>query len=106
MEQKKSQESKGFNLQLTGHDRAARSDWQKAPGVADGKKTKRPVGRPRVTVPPADVKLRRDAGLSWRQLSRELGIGTATAMRLYQLASRTIERPQGPSAKKNIHDSI
>ena len=48
-------------------------------GVArDGK-----GGRPRCVVSPNEVRDLRDTGMSWRQIKRVLGIGTATAMRLY-----------------------
>ena len=41
-------------------------------------------GRPRVKVTPAQVKQLREGAKSWRQIARALGIGTATAMRLYE----------------------
>ena len=44
--------------------------------------TKNPVGRPRVTVTPEQVRQLRGQGASWRQTAKALGIGTATAMRL------------------------
>jgi hypothetical protein len=44
--------------------------------------TKNPVGRPRVTVTPEQVRQLRSQGASWRQTAKALGIGTATAMRL------------------------
>ena len=50
---------------------------------------KNPVGRPRVSVTPEHVRQLRSQGASWRQIVKALGIGTATAMRLF--LSRTIE---------------
>jgi DNA invertase Pin-like site-specific DNA recombinase len=44
--------------------------------------TKNPVGRPRVSVTPEQVRRLRSQGASWRQTAKALGIGTATAMRL------------------------
>ena len=44
--------------------------------------TKNPVGRPRVSVTPEQVRQLRSQGASWRQTAKALGIGTATAMRL------------------------
>jgi hypothetical protein len=43
---------------------------------------KHPVGRPRVSVNSQQVLHLRSEGASWRQISKALGIGTATAMRL------------------------
>jgi transposase len=43
---------------------------------------KHPVGRPRVSIKPEQVRNLRSEGASWRQISKALGIGTATAMRL------------------------
>jgi hypothetical protein len=43
---------------------------------------KHPVGRPRVSIKPEQVRHLRSKGASWRQISKALGIGTATAMRL------------------------
>ncbi len=45
--------------------------------------TKNPVGRPRVNVTPEQVWEKRRQGASWRRTAKELGIGTATAMRLF-----------------------
>jgi transposase-like protein len=45
--------------------------------------TKNPVGRPRVNVMPEQVRQLRSQGASWRQIAKTLGIGTATAMRLF-----------------------
>ena len=43
-------------------------------------------GRPRVTVTPEQVKALAEgkAPLTWKQIAAELGISTATAMRLYR----------------------
>jgi hypothetical protein len=56
---------------------------------------KHPVGRPRVSIKPEPVRQLRSRGASWRQISKALGIGTATAMRLVR--SRDEARP-------NTHD--
>jgi transposase-like protein len=44
--------------------------------------TKNPVGRPRVSVTPEQVRQLLSQGVSLRQTAKALGIGTATAMRL------------------------
>ena len=41
------------------------------------------VGRPRVSVKPEQVRQLKNQGASWRQIAKALGIGTATAMRLF-----------------------
>jgi DNA invertase Pin-like site-specific DNA recombinase len=48
--------------------------------------SKHPGGRPRVAARSIDVKRLREGGGSWRQIARVLGIGTATAIRLYNAA--------------------
>jgi hypothetical protein len=48
---------------------------------------KRPVGRPRVRTTPQQVRHLRSRGVSWRQIAKALGIGTATAMRLFRTNS-------------------
>jgi hypothetical protein len=45
--------------------------------------SRHPGGRPRCAVDPHAVRRSRDEGGSWRQIAAQLGIGTATAMRLY-----------------------
>jgi hypothetical protein len=42
------------------------------------------VGRPRASVTPEQVNQLRSQGASWRRIAKALGIGTATAMRLYK----------------------
>lgn len=56
---------------------------------------KRTVGRPRVTIKPEQVNELKRQDVSWRRIGKVLGIGTATAMRLF----RSIER-----ARPNIED--
>jgi len=51
-------------------------------------------GRPRCSVDPEDVRQFRGAGLSWRQIARRFGIGTATAMRLYNAALKVPQTPE------------
>lgn len=46
--------------------------------------TKKLAGRPRVSVTPEQVQQLRSQGASWRQIAKTLGIGTATAMRLFR----------------------
>ena len=54
--------------------------------------TKNPVGRPRVSVTPEQVRQLKSQGASWRQIAKALSIGTATAMRLF-LSGKTESRP-------------
>jgi DNA invertase Pin-like site-specific DNA recombinase len=54
--------------------------------------TKHPVGRPRVSVTPEQVRRLKSQGRSWRQVAKALGIGTATAMRLFP-SEKTESRP-------------
>ncbi len=54
--------------------------------------TKNPVGRPRVSVTPEQVRQLQSQGASWRQTAKALGIGTATAMRLVR-SRMTESRP-------------
>jgi len=42
------------------------------------------VGRPRVRIQPEQVGQLKSQGVSWRRIGRALGIGTATAMRLFK----------------------
>ena len=58
---------------------------------------KHSVGRPRVSVKPEQVHYLRSEGASWRQISKALGIGTATAMRLAR--SRDEARPNYSPSK-------
>jgi len=53
---------------------------------------KHPVGRPRVHITPEQVQELRNQGVPWRQVAKTLGIGTATAMRLFR--SSAGGRPQ------------
>jgi hypothetical protein len=46
--------------------------------------TKRRVGRPSVSIKPEQVDELKRQDLSWRQIGKMLGIGTATAMRLFR----------------------
>jgi hypothetical protein len=50
--------------------------------------TKRPVGRPRVGATPEQVLEAWSQWHSWRQTAKALGIGTATAMRLFNQAMK------------------
>jgi hypothetical protein len=55
---------------------------------------KHPGGRPHVAVEPSLVRQLREEGRSWRSIARALGIGTATAMRLYDGHRRLLETSQ------------
>ena len=67
-----------------------------------GNRKRRP-GRPCVSVLPQEVKALRDGGMSWRQIARHLGIGTATAMRLYVEAADESKRQGGvPVELENV----
>jgi hypothetical protein len=57
-----------------------------------------PVGRPRTSVSPTQVGHLRERGASWREISRTLGIGIATAVRLYNAA------PDAPDPFQNSRD--
>lgn len=56
--------------------------------IASTTATKRRVGRPSVSIKPEQVDELKHQNVSWRRIGKTLGIGTATAMRLF----RTIER--------------
>lgn len=66
------------------------SEAYEAPGSDSTRGTNR-GGRPRLQIDGTDVLSRRDKGQSWRQIAKELKIGTATAMRLYSL--HTVPKP-------------
>ena len=57
---------------------------------------RRRAGRPHISVSAQEVTDLRDTGLSWRVHSRQLRIGTATAMRLYSAHHRHAELSQNP----------
>jgi DNA invertase Pin-like site-specific DNA recombinase len=46
--------------------------------------TKNPVGRPRVSVTPEQVRQLRSQGASWRRIAKILRIGATTARRLFK----------------------
>ena len=52
--------------------------------IASEAALKNRVGRPRVTAKPEQVHQLRSQGVSWRRIAKALGIGTATAMRLFK----------------------
>jgi hypothetical protein len=55
-------------------------------------------GRPKCSVSGDEVVRRREQGGSWRQIAKDFKIGTATAMRLYRLA--TVPNPsQNPEGR-------
>ena len=63
--------------------------------IASNTAAKRRVGRPSVSIKPEQVNELKRQDVSWRRIGKVLGIGTATAMRLF----RSIER-----ARPNIQD--
>jgi transposase len=60
---------------------------------------KHSVGRPRATIKPEQVSQLRNQGLSWRQIAKTLGIGTATAMRVLRLVDEDRPNTQHVSPK-------
>ena len=65
--------------------------------IAHNAATKRRVGRPSVSIKPEQVDELKRQDVSWRRIGKALGIGTATAMRLF----KSIER-----ARPNIRDVL
>jgi len=63
--------------------------------IASDAAVKRRVGRPSVNIKPEQVDELKRQDLSWRRIGKTLGIGTATAMRLF----KSIER-----SRPNIQD--
>jgi len=61
---------------------------EEAPGGGGRVSVKCSAGRPRVRIKPEQVDELKRQDLSWRRIGKMLGIGTATAMRLF----RSIER--------------
>jgi hypothetical protein len=53
--------------------------------MALGRKSSNRGGRPKCEIEARQVRVLRGEGRRWRQVARELGIGIATAMRLYRL---------------------
>jgi hypothetical protein len=53
--------------------------------ISSGTSGRNPVGRPRVNITPEQVQQLRSEGISGRKIAKVLGIGTATAMRLFRL---------------------
>ena len=60
---------------------------------------KHPGGRPRVSIKPQQVSQLRSQGASWREIAKTLGIGTATAMRLFRLNEESRHNIQQVSTK-------
>ena len=63
--------------------------------IASNGAAKRRVGRPSVSIKPEQVDELKRQDVSWRRIGKVLGIGTATAMRLF----RSIERAR-PNTQK------
>ena len=55
--------------------------------IASNAAVKRRVGRPNVSIKPEQVDELKRQDLSWRRIGKALGIGTATAMRLFKSIS-------------------
>ena len=64
---------------------------------------KLPVGRPRVGIQAEQVSQLHSQGASWREIAKALGIGTATAMRLFRLKEA---RPNIQQVSPNIADGL
>jgi len=60
------------------------------------------VGRPSVTTKPEQVHQLRGQGASWRRIAKALGIGTATAMRLFRSADGA--RPKTPDVSPQTRE--
>ena len=72
--------------------------------IASDAAVKRRVGRPSVSIKPEQVDELKRQDVSWRRIAKALGIGTATAMRLFK--SREGTRPDtqdvGPKTPGHI----
>jgi len=53
--------------------------------IASDAGVRRRVGRPSVSIKPEQVGQLKSQDVSWRRIGKALGIGTATAMRLFKL---------------------
>jgi hypothetical protein len=56
--------------------------------IASDAAVKRRVGRPSVNIQPEQVDELKRQDVSWRRIGKALGIGTATAMRLFKSIER------------------
>jgi hypothetical protein len=66
--------------------------------------TKRRVGRPSVSIKPEQVDELKRQDLSWRQIGKALGFGTATAIRLFK--SLDGARPDIQDVRPNTQEQI
>jgi DNA invertase Pin-like site-specific DNA recombinase len=62
------------------------------------------VGRPNVRIQPEQVGQLKSQGVSWRRIGRALGIGTATAMRLFK--SLDGARPNTQEARPKTPEQV
>ena len=62
------------------------------------------VGRPSVRIQPEQVGQLKSQGVSWRRIGRALGIGTATAMRLFK--SLDGARPNTQDARPKTPEQV
>ena len=65
---------------------------------------KRGVGRPRVGIKPEQVDELKRQDVSWRRIGKVLGIGTATAMRLFKSLEGT--RPNTQDLRPKTHEEV
>lgn len=63
--------------------------------------TKRRVGRPSVSITPEQVEELKRQDVSWRRIGKTLGIGTATAIRLFRSVERARASAQNAPSKNS-----
>lgn len=67
---------------------------------------KRGRGRPRCNTTVEDVRQVRSQGLTWRQIGKRLGIGSATAMRLYSPSNPGAIASQNSSTESDARQNL
>jgi len=72
--------------------------------IASDSGVKRRVGRPSVSIKPEQVSQLKSQDVSWRRIGKELGIGTATAMRRFKWLDgpRTNTQEVRPKTPKQV----
>lgn len=65
---------------------------------------KRGRGRPRCNAAVEEVRQLRCQGLTWRRIGKRLGIGTATAMRLYRYSNPAATASQNSAAASEARE--
>jgi hypothetical protein len=73
--------------------------------IASDASVNRRVGRPSVNIKPEQVGHLKAQGLSWRRIGKTLGIGTATAMRLFKAIEGASPNIQDVRPKKILLDA-